>query len=115
MITPELGFLIFVTSNLAAPLLAFIAGRTWPHRRTAFHFLAVIWIVLSAYLCHKVTFTPDMTAVEDSYEPEDVMQFLVVVAVFLQQVIILTAYMVRYAYCAARKRHEATREAGPLA
>ena len=109
MIKPELGFLIFFTINLAAPFLAFIAGRRWPHRRMAFHFLAVIWIVLSAYLCHKVTFTPDMTAVDDSYEPEEVMQFLVVVAVFFQQLLILAAYLVRYAYCAARKRHEAAR------
>jgi hypothetical protein len=82
MIKPELAFVIFVASNFAAPLLAFIAGRRWPHRRMAFHFLAVIWIVLSVYVCHKVTFTPDRAAVDDSYEPEEVIQFLVVGAVF---------------------------------
>jgi hypothetical protein len=111
MIKPELAFLIFVTSNFAAPLLAFIAGRRWPHRRMAFHFLAAIWIVLSVYVCHKVTFTPDRAAVGDSYEPDEVIQFLVVGAVFLQQIIILAAYLVREVYRAVKKRREANRVA----
>ncbi len=111
MINPELAFVIFVASNFAAPLLAFIAGRRWPHRRMTFHFLAVIWIVLSVYVCHKVTFTPDRAAVDDSYEPEEVIQFLVVGAVFLQQMIILAAYLIREIYRTVKKRREANRVA----
>ncbi len=115
MIKPELAFAIFFTSNLAVPLLAFIAGRTWPHWRKTLHFLAVIWIVLSAYLCDRVTFTPDVTTVGDTYEPDEVNQFLVVVAVLLEQLLILAAYLAWYACRAFVKRQRASRrEAGPF-
>ncbi|MHC2457692.1 hypothetical protein ACVMIX_004333 [Rhizobium leguminosarum] len=30
MIKPELAFAIILTSNFAAPILALVAGRTWP-------------------------------------------------------------------------------------
>jgi len=109
MIKPELAFVIFFTSNLAAPLLAFIAGRIWPRRRKALHLLAVIWIVLSVDLCDRVTFIPDTTAVGDSYERGEVGQFLVVVAILLQQLVILATYLAWYAYSVFRKRQRASR------
>ncbi|MGR9465902.1 hypothetical protein [Rhizobium leguminosarum] len=113
MIEPELAFAIFFTSNLAAPLLAFVAGRIWPHWRKTLHFFAVIWVVLSVYLCDRVTFTPDITTVDDSYEPDEVNQFLVVVAVLLQQVIILATYLAWYVFRAFDQRQRASRrEAG---
>ncbi|MDR9805534.1 hypothetical protein [Rhizobium hidalgonense] len=92
MISPEVGFIIFFTSNLTAPLLAFFAGRIWPGRRMALHILAVIWIVLSVYLCERLTFTPDTSTVDDSYEPDEMLQFEVVVMILLQQLVILAAY-----------------------
>ncbi len=113
MIKPELAFAIIFSSNFAAPLLAFIAGRTWPRCRKTLHFLAIIWIVLSVYLCHIVTFTPDIADVGDSYEPDEVNQFLVVVAVFLQQLVILVTYLAWYVCRAFVKRQRASRrEAG---
>ncbi|TBC89994.1 hypothetical protein ELH21_31090 (plasmid) [Rhizobium leguminosarum] len=115
MIKPELAFAIIFTSNFAAPLLAFVAGRTWPHYRKTLHFFAVIWIVLSEYICDRVTFTPEITNVGDSYEPDEVNQFLVVVAILLQQLIILATYLAWYACRAFVKRQRASRrEAGPF-
>jgi len=115
MIRPELAFAIIFASNFAAPFLAFIAGRTWPHCRKTLHSLAVIWIVLSVYVCDRVTFTPDITDVGDSYEPDEVKQVVVVVAVLLQQLIILVTYLAWYVCSAFVKRQRASRtEAGPL-
>ncbi|MGO7802962.1 hypothetical protein ACC778_02615 [Rhizobium ruizarguesonis] len=106
MIKPELAFAIVVMSNFAAPLVAFVAGRTWPRCRKTVHFLAVIWIVLSVYLCDRVTFTPDITDVGDSYDDLD--QFIVVVAIFLQQLAILATYLAWYVCRAFVKRQRAS-------
>ncbi|TBD43427.1 MULTISPECIES: hypothetical protein [Rhizobium] len=106
MIKPELAFAIVVMSNLAAPLVAFVAGRTWPHWRKPLHFLAVIWVVLSLYVCDRVTFTPDITDVGDSYDDLD--QFIVVVAIFLQQLAILATYLAWYVCRAFVKRQRAS-------
>ncbi|MBB3559605.1 hypothetical protein FHX06_000902 [Rhizobium sp. BK512] len=46
-----------------------------------------------------------------STNPEEVIQFLVVGAVFLQQMIILAAYLVREIYRTVKKRREANRVA----
>ncbi|WFT86829.1 hypothetical protein [Rhizobium leguminosarum] len=111
MIKPELAFAIIFMSNFAAPLVAFVAGHTWPRCRKTLHILAVIWIVLSVYVCDRVTFTPDITDVgDDSYGGLD--QFIVVVAIFLQQLAILMTYLARYVCSAFVKRQRARREAG---
>ncbi|NKL24163.1 hypothetical protein GFM07_34840 [Rhizobium leguminosarum bv. viciae] len=105
MIKPELAFAIILTSNLAAPILALVAGRRWPHCRKTLHFLAVIWVVLSSYVCDRMTFTPDITTVDDSYDDLD--QFIAVVAILLQQLAILMTYVAWFA-CSAfvkRQRH----------
>ncbi|TBF40443.1 hypothetical protein [Rhizobium leguminosarum] len=95
MIKPELAFAIILMSNFAAPISAFIAGRTWPRCRKTLHFLAVIWIVLSVYVCDRVTFTPDIADVgDDSYDGLD--QFMVLIAIFLQQLAILVTYLAWY-------------------
>ncbi|UFW65782.1 hypothetical protein RlegWSM1455_07100 [Rhizobium laguerreae] len=91
MIKPELAFAIIFMSNFAAPLVAFVAGRTWPRCRKTVHFVAVIWVVLSVYVCDRVTFTPDITDVGDSYDGLD--QFIAVVAILLQQLAILVTYL----------------------
>lgn len=109
MIKPELAFAIIFTSNFAAPLLAFLAGRKWPRCRKTFHFLAAIWIVLSVFVCDEVTFTP-MTTVEDSYEPSEVNQFLVVAAIFLQQLVILVTCIAWYVSSAFVKWQRASRK-----
>jgi len=109
MIKPELAFVIIFTSNFAAPLLAFIAGRKWPSCRKTLHFLALVWIVLSVYVCDRVTFTPAMTTVDDSYEPDEVKQFLAIVAVLLQQLAILVTYLAWYVCRAFVKRLRASR------
>ncbi|UIJ81755.1 hypothetical protein [Rhizobium leguminosarum] len=115
MIKPELAFAIILASNFAAPLLAFVAGRRWPHRRKTLHCLAVIWVVLSVYVCDRVTFKPDMTTVDDSYEPGEMLQFFVVVSVLLQQLAILTTYLAWFACSAFVKRQRASRrEVGPI-
>ncbi|MGO8149671.1 hypothetical protein AB9F36_07625 [Rhizobium leguminosarum] len=107
MIKPELALAIFFTSNLAAPLLAFIAGHTWPRCRKTLHILAVIWIVVSVYVCDRVTFTPDITDVgDDSYDGLD--QFIVVVAIFLQQLAILATYLGWYVCSALVKRQRSS-------
>jgi hypothetical protein len=107
MIKPELAFAIILMSNFAAPVVAFIAGRTWPRCRKTLHFLAVIWIVLSVYVCDRMTFTPDFADVgDDSYDGLD--QFIVVVAILLQH---LAWYVCR----AFIKRQRASRrEARPF-
>lgn len=58
MIKPELAFAIIMMSNFAAPIGAFIAGCTWPRWWKTLHSLAVIWVVLSVYVCDRMTFTP---------------------------------------------------------
>ncbi|WP_327205772.1 hypothetical protein [Rhizobium beringeri] len=113
MIKPELAFAIIFMSNFAAPLVAFVAGRTWPRCRKTVHFVAVIWVVLSVYVCDRVTFTPDITDVGDSYDELD--QFIVVVAILLQQLAILVTYLAWYVCRAFVKRQRASRrEAGPF-
>ncbi|UIJ82959.1 hypothetical protein [Rhizobium leguminosarum] len=113
MIKPELAFAIIFMSNFAAPLVAFVAGRTWPRCRKTVHFVAVIWVVLSVYVCDRVTFTPDITDVGDSYDELD--QFIVVVAILLQQLAILVTYLAWYVCRAIVKRQRASRrEAGPF-
>ncbi|MBY5413515.1 hypothetical protein HFO98_35045 [Rhizobium leguminosarum] len=114
MIKPELAFAIIMMSNFAAPLMAFIAGRTWPRCRKPLHFLAVIWIVLSVYVCDRLMFTPDIADVgDDSYDGLD--QFIVVVAIFLQQLAILVTYLAWYVCSAFVNRQRASRrEAGPF-
>ncbi|UWM82453.1 MULTISPECIES: hypothetical protein [Rhizobium] len=108
MIKPELAFAIIFMSNFAAPLVAFIAGRTWPRCGKTLHFLAVIWVVLPVYLCDRVTFTPDIIDVgDDSYDGLD--QFIVVVAILLQQLAILATYLVWYLCSAFVKRQRASR------
>ncbi|MBX5155007.1 hypothetical protein CO660_03645 [Rhizobium sp. L9] len=102
MIRPELAFAIIMMSNFAAPITAFLAGRTWPRCWKTLHILAVIWIVLSVYVCHRVTFTPDIRDVGDSYNGLD--QFIVVVAIFLQQLIILATYLAWFVCRAIVKR-----------
>ncbi|MGR9156236.1 hypothetical protein [Rhizobium leguminosarum] len=116
MIKPELPFAIILMSNFAAPVVAFIAGRTWPRCRKTLHSLAVIWIILSVYVCDRVTFTPGIADVgDDSYEPGEVSQFVFVAAVLLQQLIILAAYPAWYACRAFVKRQRPSpREAGPF-
>ncbi|MGO7689988.1 hypothetical protein ACC696_35840 [Rhizobium ruizarguesonis] len=115
MIKPELAFAIILTSNFAAPIVAFIAGRTWPRCRTTLHLLAVIWIVLSVYVCDRVTVTSDIADVgDDSYDGLD--QFMVLIAIFLQQLAILVTYLAWYVCSAFVKRQRASRrEAGPFA
>lgn len=110
MIKPELAFIIIFTSNLAAPLLAFIAGRKWPHRRKALHLWAVLWIILSIFICYEVTVTPNMLDASDvdpngeDYEGLD--QFLVLVSIFLQQMLLLALYGVSFLYSTLRKWSE---------
>lgn len=76
--------------------------------------VAVIWVVLSVYVCDRVTFKPDIAAVgDDSYDGLD--QFIVVVAIFLQQPAILVTYQAWYVCSAVVKRQRASRrEAGPF-
>ncbi|MGO7279359.1 hypothetical protein ACCT18_29345 [Rhizobium ruizarguesonis] len=113
MIKPELAFAIIMMSNFAAPIGAFVAGRTWPRRRTTLHFLAVIWVVLSVYVCNRMMFTPEITTVDDSYDDFD--QFLAVMAILLQQGAILMTYAIWYVCSAFIKWQRASRkEAGPL-
>ncbi|WP_064709071.1 hypothetical protein [Rhizobium bangladeshense] len=102
MIRPELAFAVIMMSNFAAPIAAFIAGRRWPRWRKILHSLALIWIVLSVYVCHRVTFTPDIGDVGDSYNGLD--QFIVVVAIFLQQLIIPATYLAWFVCRAIVKR-----------
>ena len=113
VIKPELAFAIIMMSNFAAPIGAFIAGRTWPLCRKTLHLLAVIWVVLSVYVCDRMTFTPNITTVDDSYDGLD--QFIVVIAILLQQLAILVTYLAWYACSAFVKWQRASRkEAGPL-
>ncbi|MEH7905533.1 hypothetical protein V7794_30845 [Rhizobium laguerreae] len=114
MIKPELAFAIILASNFAAPILALVAGRKWPHCRKILHFLAVIWVALSLYVCDRMTFTPDITTVDDSYDDLD--QFMAVIAILLQQLAILMTYVTWYVCSAIVKRQRAPRkEAGPVA
>ncbi|TAY91921.1 hypothetical protein ELH85_01250 [Rhizobium ruizarguesonis] len=113
MVRPEIALAIIMMSNFAAPIGAFIAGRTWPHCRKTLHFFAVIWVVLSVYICYRMTFTPHITTVGDSYDGLD--QFMVVVAILLQQLAILVTYLAWYVCSAFVKWQRASRtEAGPL-
>ncbi|MBY3388513.1 hypothetical protein [Rhizobium laguerreae] len=113
MIKPELAFAIILMSNFAAPILALVAGRAWPHCRKTLHFLAVIWVVLSLYVCDRMTFTPDIATADDSYDDLD--QFIAVVAILLQQLAILMTYVTWYVCSAFVKRQRASRrEARPI-
>ncbi|TAT79484.1 hypothetical protein ELI56_15325 [Rhizobium ruizarguesonis] len=104
MIKPELAFAIILMSNFAAPILAFIAGRTWPRCRKTLYFLAVIWVVLSVYVCDRLTFTPDIADVGDASGLD---QLIVVAALFLQQLAILVTYLAWYVCSAFVKRQRA--------
>ncbi len=112
MIMPELAFFIIFTSNLAAPLLAVVAGRKWPHRRKALHLWAVLWIILSIYMCYEVTVTPNMLGASDidpngeDYEGLD--QLLVLVSIFVQQVLMLAACGLSFLYSTVRKMNQMT-------
>ncbi|MBB4112778.1 hypothetical protein FHT80_002097 [Rhizobium sp. BK226] len=108
MIKPELAFAIKMMSNFAAPIGAFIAGRTWPRWRKALHFLAVTWVILSVYVCDRMTFTPDTSDAGDSYEGLN--QFLVVLTVLSQQLAILMTYVAWYVCSAFVKRQRASRK-----
>ncbi|MBW9053471.1 hypothetical protein [Rhizobium mesosinicum] len=112
MIMPEFAFLIIFTSNLAAPLLAVVAGRKWPHHRKALHLWAVLWIIVSIFICYEVTVTPNMLGASDvdpngeDYEGLD--QFLVLVSIVLQQVLMLAAYGISFLYSTVRKMNQTT-------
>ena len=108
MVRLEIAFAIMMMSNFAAPIGAFIAGRTLPRWRKTLHFLAVIWVILSVYVCDRMTFTPDTSDAGDSYEGLN--QFLVVLAVLSQQLAILTTYVAWYVCSAFVKRQQASRK-----
>lgn len=111
MIGLELAFVIFFVSNLVAPALAFIAGRKWPGRRRMFHCLAMLWIVISIFICHKVTTTPAMIAAAssnpDGEDYEGLGQFVMLLLILLQQVLMLGAYMAWYALFGGSKTSRA--------
>ncbi len=67
-------------------------------------FLAVIWIVLSVYVCDRLTFTPDIADVGDASGLD---QLIVVAAIFLQQLAILVTYLAWYVCSAFVKRQRA--------
>lgn len=96
MINPELAALIFFLSNLFAPLLAIRAGRAWPRVRIAFHLLAIAWVILSVYMYDKATFVAHPERPDDSYEPDEMEQFMFIIPIFFQQVIIVLAYVIRW-------------------
>jgi hypothetical protein len=45
-------------SKTIVALRLLLAGRKWPQRRKALHLWAVLWNIVSIFICYEVSITP---------------------------------------------------------